>query len=447
MADEDKLRDDHKGSPDSSSGKTSKLGVKGNKAKPNRIMYVVTIASIAVLLFIVLSLSGGDSVGDSKTDDAKKNRIIAAQPANLFITQRPAEPDDEDQKKPEFILSSDGTIQRKDDDLVLQDPNDGIKNNDNVKIVMKEPSQEYQNKRSSLLTAMASTTALNFTAADIEDDVDDRRQQDPYGRPTDGDLGSFTNALLGRGGSNGMGGGGMGFHGGYQGDDVAMQHQVRNVEYIRSMQGDSSIEDEVSKSTRRPPIGRYELKAGTVISGVLTSGINSELPGTILAQVSENIYDSPTGAHLLIPQGAKVLGEYDSHVVYGQNRILVVWKRIIYPDGSSLNLGGLIGSDQAGYSGLKQKIDNHYSRMIGAALFASVFIAAGKIATENDKDKDGKESTAAETIMEQMSSLGARLAERNLNVAPTLRILPGFRFSIITTKDMAFSEPYYAIQY
>lgn len=236
----------------------------------------------------------------------------------------------------------------------------------------------------------------------------------------------------------------MGMMGGGDDNSTAMAHQDRMTSFVAGHQGGtSSIADEYNPSTRRSPLSRYELSAGTVISGVLTSGINSDLPGNILAQVSENIYDTATGAHLLIPQGTKVIGEYDSHVVYGQNRILVVWKRLIYPDGTSLNLGGLIGSDQSGYSGLKQKIDNHYSRMIGAALFASVFVAAGKIATENDKDKDGNESKAAEAVMEQMSSLGARLAERNMNVAPTLRILPGYRFTIITTKDMAFAEPYY----
>ena len=145
-----------------------------------------------------------------------------------------------------------------------------------------------------------------------------------------------------------------------------------------------------------------------------------------------------TGKHLLIPQGSRIVGAYDSHVIYGQTRILAVWNRIIYPDGSSLNIEGMGGTDSAGYAGFKQKVDNHYSRLIGAALFSSVFVAAGKIATENYKNADGKETLAAEAVMEQMTSLGARIAERNLNVASTLRILPGYRFSIIVNKDIAF---------
>ena len=175
----------------------------------------------------------------------------------------------------------------------------------------------------------------------------------------------------------------------------------------------------------------------------MMGGINSDMPGTIVGQVSEHIYDTATGGYLLIPQGSRMVGAYDSHVVFGQNRILVVWERIVYPDGTSLNLEGMLGADQAGYAGFMQKIDNHYTRLIGAALFASVFVAAGKIATEDDENEDGTKTEAANAVMETMADLGARLAERHLNVAPTLRILPGYRFAIICTRDISFAEPYY----
>ncbi|MDR1943407.1 MAG: hypothetical protein LBQ19_01155 [Synergistaceae bacterium] len=222
----------------------------------------------------------------------------------------------------------------------------------------------------------------------------------------------------------------------------AMAHQDRNNDFVKANTGTANDRGEYLSSVRRAPRGKYELKAGSIISGVLVGGINSDTPGAVLGQITENVYDTASGAYLLIPQGARMVGAYDSHVVYGQNRVLVVWQRIVYPDGSSLNLEGMLGGDQAGNAGFKQKVDNHYSRMIGAALFASVFAAAGKIATDNDKDSDGSETKAAEAVMESMTSLGARLAERNINVSPTLRILPGYRFSIVTTKDIAFAEPY-----
>ncbi|MDR1740612.1 MAG: hypothetical protein LBR38_02030 [Synergistaceae bacterium] len=231
----------------------------------------------------------------------------------------------------------------------------------------------------------------------------------------------------------------------------AMSHQDRNNAFIKNSTGLTNVgandaKDEYIGSSRRAPRGNYELKAGSIISGVMIGGINSDLPGTIVGQVTENVYDTATGSSLLIPQGSRMIGSYDSHVVYGQWRILVVWQRIIYPDGTSLNLEGMSGSDQGGYAGFKQKVDNHYGRMLGAALFASVFAAAGKIATQNDTNRNDYNLTAGDAMsdatMQQVTQLGARLAERNMNVAPTLRILPGYRFSIITTKDVAFAGPY-----
>jgi type IV secretion system protein VirB10 len=124
---------------------------------------------------------------------------------------------------------------------------------------------------------------------------------------------------------------------------------------------------------------------------------------------------------------------------------LVIWNRIIFPDASSLNIGGMLGSDQAGYAGFKQKVDNHYSRLIGATLLASVFTAAGSVATKNQKDSNGDLTNAAEGVMQTMMQFGAKIADRNMNVAPTLRILPGYRFSIVTMQDIAFAEPYVAL--
>jgi type IV secretion system protein VirB10 len=230
---------------------------------------------------------------------------------------------------------------------------------------------------------------------------------------------------------------------------TSVAHQDRNESFVKNSTG-SGLGGEYLSSTRRDPVSRYELKAGSIINGVMMGGINSDLPGTILGQISEHVYDTATGGHILIPQGSRMVGTYASHIVYGQNRILVVWNRIIYPDGSSLNLEGMLGSDQSGYAGFKQKVDNHYSRLIGATLFASVFVAAGKEATKNDNtnsdsrngDDRSTRSIFAEAVMENTTNIATRFIDRNLNVAPTLRILPGYRFIIVTTKDVAFASPY-----
>jgi type IV secretion system protein VirB10 len=240
-----------------------------------------------------------------------------------------------------------------------------------------------------------------------------------------------------------------------RGDDMnstSMAHQDRNDDFVKNNVSGAAPAGEYLSSTRRPPASRYELKAGSIINGVMMGGINSDLPGTILGQISEHVYDTASGGHILIPQGSRMIGAYDSHIVYGQNRVLVVWQRIIYPDGTSLNLEGMLGSDQRGYAGFKQRVDHHYSRLAGAAVFASVFVAAGKEATKNDNtnsnsnnngsDNQSTKSIFAEAVMENVTNIATQLIERNLNIAPTLRILPGYRFIIVTTKDVAFAEPY-----
>lgn len=412
---------------------------KANRPMSNRIMGVVLIAGLAVIFFIVFSIAGeGQNSSTTKRKEVTAGQVIAANTSGLTLTRptaEPAQPEAVSGDGPPLVIDDEGNIS------APPLPNDGNSSGSakNVRIVMKQPSQHYMQKRDQMLLAMASQSAVKFAEYGGDDD-ETRTSSVSNGDQTAPDYAGLASSIFGDRPNIP----GLGLRGDRVDDSVAMEHQDRMTSFLaNSRNGDQSIESEYNGATRRGQLSRYEVKAGTIISGVLTGGINSDLPGTVLGQVSENIFDTATGAHLLIPQGSRIVGEYDSHVVYGQQRVLVVWKRIIYPDGSSLNIGGLTGSDQAGYSGFKQKIDNHYSRMVGAALFASVFVAAGKIATDNDKDKDGAESTAAEAVMEQMSSLGAKLAERNLNVAPTLRILPGYRFSIITTKDIAFSEPYY----
>ena len=120
--------------------------------------------------------------------------------------------------------------------------------------------------------------------------------------------------------------------------------------------------------------GRFTLRTGAVIPGVLISGVNSELPGTIIAQVSQNVYDTPTGEYLLLPQGSRLIGAYSANIAYGQNRVFIAWQRIIYPDGRALDLGAQPGTDAGGYAGFADKTDNHYVRMFGSALLMSAII-------------------------------------------------------------------------
>lgn len=192
----------------------------------------------------------------------------------------------------------------------------------------------------------------------------------------------------------------------------------------------------------------YELKTGAVIPGVMITGINSELPGSLIAQVSQNIYDSATGRQLLIPQGAKLYGVYDSRVAYGQERVLIAWNRIIFPDGSAISLEAMPGTDMAGYAGYNDLVDNHYLRIFGSAFLMS--LVSGGMSYAVDQVSNNNDSINSTTVQDEMASaLAAQmgqatltLLEKNLSISPTLIIRPGYRFNIVITKDLVFAGAY-----
>jgi len=196
--------------------------------------------------------------------------------------------------------------------------------------------------------------------------------------------------------------------------------------------------------TRKSPLSPYELKAGSIIPAVMISGINSDLPGQIIAQVSQHVYDTASGQYLLIPQGSRLVGQYDSHVSYGQSRVLVVWRRIVFPDASTLELGRMPGADQAGYSGFHDKVNNHYWRTFGHALLVSL-ISAGVQLSQPDRgsliEPISREQEVAGVFGRQAGQLGSQITGRNLAVQPTLEIRPGLRFTVLVNKDVIL-EPY-----
>jgi len=194
-----------------------------------------------------------------------------------------------------------------------------------------------------------------------------------------------------------------------------------------------------------------ELKTGTVIPGLMITGINSDLPGNIIAQVSRNVFDTATGRRLLIPHGAKLFGVYDSRVVFGQKRVLVAWNRIVFPDGSAVTLGAMPGADVAGYAGYMDEVDNHYLRIFGSALLMSV-ITGGMSYSMDALNNNNDESGSTPSLQDEMGSALAsqlgqstlQLLQKNVNIKPTLEIRPGYQFNVIVTKDIVFQKPYIA---
>ncbi|GHE74485.1 conjugal transfer protein TraI [Camelimonas fluminis] len=186
------------------------------------------------------------------------------------------------------------------------------------------------------------------------------------------------------------------------------------------------------------PASPYILQAGAVIPAAMITGIRSDLPGQITAQVTQNVYDSPTGSLLLIPQGTRIIGEYDDGVTFGQRRVLLVWKRLIFPNGHSIVLERQPGADASGYAGLEDGVDYHWWDLMKAAGLSTLLGIGAELAT-SDEDRlirairDGAQGT--------INQAGQQIIQRQLQVEPTLTIRPGFPVRVIVTRDLVL-EPY-----
>jgi len=191
---------------------------------------------------------------------------------------------------------------------------------------------------------------------------------------------------------------------------------------------------------RRLPLTKYQVSAGSVVPCILQSGINSDIPGMITALVSQNVYDSPKGKHLLIPQGTKVTGLYSSDVSFGQTRVLVIFNKLFFPDGSSANIGKMQGYEQEGYAGFSDKVDRHFFRMFGSAILLSI-IATGVHAIKSDNPTKASEAFS-DSAAEHSMRLGDALLQKHLNVQPTIKIRPGFKFNITVGKTLFFKTSY-----
>ncbi len=194
-----------------------------------------------------------------------------------------------------------------------------------------------------------------------------------------------------------------------------------------------------------PQQSPFELKRGSVIPATLITGINSDLPGRITAQVRQNVYDSATGHRLLIPQGTKLFGRYDSKVSFGQSRVLVVWTDVIFPNGATLQIGSMAGVDGEGYGGFKDKVNNHYFKTFGSAVLLALIGTGIDVAIPNDSTLTNQ-TTAADSARQNFAEVFGRVAEKtiekNLDVQPTIEIRPGYNFNILVDQDIIFPGIY-----
>ena len=185
----------------------------------------------------------------------------------------------------------------------------------------------------------------------------------------------------------------------------------------------------------------YVVQAGNIIPASLVTGIRSDLPGQIAAQVTENVYNSPTGRFLLIPQGARLIGIYDSHVAFGQSRVLLVWTRLIMPNGRSIVLERQPGADTSGFSGLEDEVDNHWVALFKAALLSTLLGVGSELGTTSGTGSNSDVITALRRgSSDSLNQTGQKVVQRNLNIQPTLTIRPGFPVRVIVNRDLVLES-------
>lgn len=194
-----------------------------------------------------------------------------------------------------------------------------------------------------------------------------------------------------------------------------------------------------SSSRLVPPASSYVVQAGCIIPAALITGLSSDLPGQVTAQVTANVFDSPTGKILLIPQGARLIGQYDAQVSFGQSRALLVWTRLILPNGHSIVLDRQPGADTEGYAGLEDTVDNHWGTLFKAAALSTLLSVGAEAGTSNNENNlaQALRSGAATSF----SHIGEQVVGRSLTVQPTITIRPGYAVRVMVTKDLVLA-PY-----
>jgi type IV secretion system protein VirB10 len=210
-------------------------------------------------------------------------------------------------------------------------------------------------------------------------------------------------------------------------DAPVSDSQQRKIAFARS-----SASDRNPKELREAP-SPGTLSAGSVIPASLITGLNSDLPGTVIAQVSANVYDSATGRTILIPQGARLIGSYDSMVAYGQRRALLIWMRIVFPDGSSVQLDNLPATDVGGYAGLEDKIDSHSWQLLKGIALSTVLGVSSQLSFGGGGDLV---RAIRQSTQQNAANAGDRITSRNLDVQPTITVRPGWPVRVLVSKDL-----------
>jgi type IV secretion system protein TrbI len=219
-----------------------------------------------------------------------------------------------------------------------------------------------------------------------------------------------------------------------QGQPALQTAQDKKIAFLNA-KPDGTIYNEHSL---QKPISPFTLMAGSIIPASLVTGLNSDLPGFVIGQVTENVYDTVTGRHLLVPQGTKIIGKYDSVVAFGQKRAIVIWQRLIRPDGSSLVIDNLPATDEGGYAGLEDKVDYHTWALLKGIALATLLGVGTEVSIGNSENDII--SAIRQSAQENTNQAGQQFVQRQLDVQPTLTVRPGWPLRIIVHKDLVLDS-------
>jgi type IV secretory pathway VirB10-like protein len=223
------------------------------------------------------------------------------------------------------------------------------------------------------------------------------------------------------------------------GDDLTVQNGQSHKEAFLNARVDQAVYSPQRLQTPRSP---YQLMAGSVIAAALITGLNSDLPGQVVAQVTEDVYDTVTGQFLLIPQGTRLIGKYDSHVAYGQERLLLIWMRLVMPDGSSIVLDNLPAIDTEGYAGLEDGVDYHTWRLLKGVVLSSLLGISSELAANNGTQSNNRIIVGLrDSVNDTANQAGQRIVSKDLAIQPTLTVRPGYPVRVLVNRDIVL-RPY-----
>ncbi|MCK9709893.1 TrbI/VirB10 family protein [Pseudomonas syringae] len=289
--------------------------------------------------------------------------------------------------------------------------------------------------------------------AQVRRQIDQQRTTDPNAA-YQAQLRQVQSTIGGASPGGGVGGGRSAGRSGSSAGMMLASPQNSSTREYSAFSGDGKKDRWTLDSTIEAPTTPFQIRAGAVIPGIMLSGVNSDLPGQIMAQVSQDVFDTATGKYVLIPQGTRLVGSYSSDVAFGQEAVMIAWQRLVFPDGKALDIGAMPGADMAGYSGFRDQVDNHLWRIYGSALFMAGITAGASMATDQGQGNSGTgfqqpsvSSELSSALGQQLGQVSAQIVSKNLNVAPTLNIRPGYRFNIVVVKDVAFNKAYQSFDY